>query len=53
MHYMLAMILFLIEEWNRQWAKLKTDIDGLVQDCRISSALAMAILQSCNKAIDT
>ena len=27
------------------------DIDGLVQDCSISSALAMEILQSCTKPL--
>ena len=29
---------------------IKLDIDGLVQDCSISSALAMEILQSCSKS---
>ena len=31
------------------WAYTKPDFNGLVQDCSISSALAMEILQSCTK----
>ena len=30
-----------------------SDIDGLVQDCSNSSALAMELLQSCTKPSDT
>ena len=52
----------LVRPWNHlqnwsKWANRKprfysgtsTNIDGLVQDCSISSALAMEILQSCAK----
>ena len=35
--------------WSNHLWKLQHDIDGLVQDCSISSALAMEILQSCTK----
>ena len=31
------------------WETLDPDIDGLVQDCSNSSALAMELLQSCTK----
>ena len=33
-----------------KWGALVLYIDGLVQDCSISSALAMEILQFCNKS---
>ena len=38
-----------VEIWDLIEAHDKEHIDSLVQDCSISSALALEILQSCNK----
>ena len=38
--------------WTKKLNLCRSHIGGLVQDCRISSALALEILQSCTKAID-
>ena len=36
--------------YNGRQVVMAYDIDGLMQDCSISSALAMEILQSCTKS---
>ena len=38
-------------DFSRQLSPIAVDIDGLVQDCSISSVLAMEILQSCTKPL--